>query len=84
MPENSLKNAIIIMMNEMKKIEIYDEYIKLSQFLKIADLISSGGEARFFLSENEVIVNGDLEDRRGRKLYKGDTVEVLGSRYIIC
>ncbi|MBR3227764.1 MAG: S4 domain-containing protein YaaA [Erysipelotrichaceae bacterium] len=68
----------------MKKIEIYDEYIKLSQFLKIADLISSGGEARFFLSENEVIVNGDLEDRRGRKLYKGDTVEVLGSRYIIC
>ena len=71
-------------MNEMKKIEIYDEYIKLSQFLKIADLISSGGEAKFFLSENEVKVNGIIDDRRGRKLYKGDIVEVLGSRYIIC
>ena len=72
------------MMNELIKVEIYDEYIKLSQFLKMVDLISSGGEARSFLYENEVKINDIADDRRGRKLYKGDIIEVLGNRYVIC
>ena len=71
-------------MNDLKKVEIYSEYIDIGQFLKIIDLVSSGGEAKSFLSMNSVLVNGEEDRRRGRKLYKGDKVEVLGKRYVIC
>jgi len=62
----------------MKSIAIQTEYITLGQFLKLADCISTGGHAKFFLQETKVIVNGEPENRRGRKLYHGDTVEVDG------
>lgn len=64
-------------------IEIYTEYITLAQFLKLADLITNGGEAKFFLAQNEVKVNGENDNRRGRKLRDGDMVEVLGKTYQI-
>ena len=64
-------------------IEIYTEYITLAQFLKLADLITNGGEAKFFLTENEVKINGENDNRRGRKLRDGDMVEVLGKTYQI-
>lgn len=67
----------------MERIKITTEYITLGQFLKIADIISSGGAAKFFLAENEVYVNGELENRRGRKLYKDMTVKVMGKDYVI-
>ena len=51
----------------MQKVEIYTEYIKLEQFLKIADIVSTGGEAKMFLLTNEIMVNGEYENRRGRK-----------------
>ena len=41
----------------MKKVEIYTEYIKLEQFLKLADVVSTGGEAKLFLLTNEIFVN---------------------------
>jgi ribosome-associated protein len=63
--------------NEMsEKIEISTEYIPLGQFLKLANIVESGGMVKIFLTEFEVFVNGELENRRGRKLYVGDTVEV--------
>lgn len=68
----------------MNKIKINDEYITLGQFLKIADFISSGGEAKLFLSENEVLVNGEKEDRRGRKLYRDDIITIDSRTYAIC
>ena len=43
--------------------------------------LSSGAMAKMFLAETEVMVNGEKEDRRGRKLYPGDIVEVLGQKY---
>lgn len=64
-------------------IYIESEYITLSQFLKIADIIQSGGEAKIFLASNDVYVNGELDTRRGRKLRDGDTVEVLNCKYLI-
>lgn len=67
----------------MKEIKINTEYITLGQFLKIADIISSGGQAKFFLAENDVFVEGELENRRGRKLYPNMTVKVLGKDYKI-
>lgn len=62
----------------MKEIAISTEYIALGQFLKLADCISTGGEAKFFLQENEVIINNEPDNRRGRKLYAGDQIEVGG------
>ena len=67
----------------MKEIKINTEYITLGQFLKIADIISSGGQAKWFLAENEVLVDGEVDGRRGRKLYPGMTVVVLGKSYKI-
>ncbi|MOA15114.1 hypothetical protein D3C78_1352550 [compost metagenome] len=62
----------------MKEIAIRTEYITLGQFLKLADCIATGGHAKFFLQENKVLINGEEDNRRGRKLYAGDCVEVEG------
>ena len=68
----------------MKKVEIYTEYIKLEQMLKIADIVSTGGEAKLFLLTTDIYVNDEVENRRGRKLYKGDVVKVNNNLYQIC
>ena len=60
----------------IKNIKIDSEFITLGQFLKVADIISSGGEAKSFLVENTILVNGEEDRRRGRKLYKDDIVEM--------
>lgn len=65
-------------MKNLNQIKIKDEFITLGQFLKLADIISSGGQAKWFLQEYEVYVNEELEDRRGRKLYVGDEVDIPG------
>ena len=62
----------------MNSIKISTEYITLGQFLKVADIIQSGGMAKWFLSEHEVFINGDLDVRRGRKLRSGDNIEIPG------
>ena len=71
-------------MAQIQKIKIRDEYVTLGQFLKLADLISSGGEARFFLKENPVEINGEEDRRRGRKLYEKDVIRINGEVYEIC
>ncbi len=60
----------------MNDLKIGTEYITLGQALKMTDTISSGGMAKWFLSENEVYVNGEIEDRRGKKLRHGDVVNI--------
>lgn len=60
----------------MNEVIINTEYVTLGQFLKMVDLIQSGGEAKFFLKENLVSVNGLAETKRGRKLYKNDKIEI--------
>jgi ribosome-associated protein len=62
----------------MKTIEISTEYITLGQFLKLADCIGSGGQAKSFLQETEVLINGEPDNRRGRKLRPGDVLDVAG------
>ncbi|WP_153126893.1 S4 domain-containing protein YaaA [Peribacillus tepidiphilus] len=62
----------------MKKIPIETEYITLGQFLKLADVIQTGGMAKWFLSEHEVFINDELDVRRGRKLKDGDRIEIPG------
>lgn len=60
----------------MQTVQISSEYIKLDQFLKLADCISTGGMAKALIQDGAVKVNGETELRRGRKLYNGDVVEV--------
>lgn len=60
----------------MNEIIIDTEYITLGQFLKMIDVISSGGMAKWYLSENDVYINGEIDDRRGRKLRHGDVIAV--------
>jgi len=52
------------------------EFIKLDQFLKVTDVAGSGGEAKLIIRSGEVTVNGEMELRRGRKLYDQDVVTV--------
>lgn len=54
--------------------------IRLGQLIKLAGLVDSGGEVKGFLSEETVLVNGELEARRGRQLSVGDVVEAAGER----
>ena len=65
------------------EILINTDYITLGQFLKLADIIESGGEAKMFLAENEVKIDGEPDNRRGRKIRGGEVVEVLGQKYEI-
>ncbi|MET0958704.1 MAG: S4 domain-containing protein YaaA [Psychrobacillus psychrotolerans] len=60
----------------MEEIRFDSEYITLGQLLKMTDTISSGGMAKWFLSENEVFVNGEVDQRRGRKLRHNDVVNI--------
>ena len=65
------------------KIRKDEEYITLNVLLKITDLIPTGGMAKFFLAENDVYVNGEKENRRGRKLYRGDIVKANKAEFLI-
>lgn len=62
----------------MKMIEIRDDYITLGQFLKLSDCISTGGQAKAFLQEYVIKVNDEIENRRGKKLYPQDRIEIEG------
>jgi len=68
----------------MKKIKISTEYITLGQFLKFVGIIDSGAYAKEFLQENSVLVNNELENRRGRKLYPNYIIKVYNQEYTIC
>ena len=56
--------------------------MKLDQFLKWQNLVSSGGEAKVFIKSGSVKVNGEIETKRGRKLKKGDKVMFLKNELI--
>ena len=62
----------------MEEIKIRDEFIKLGQALKLADLVSDGVEAKYVISDGLVKVNGDVDTRRGRKVYDGDIISYNG------
>lgn len=64
----------------METIKLKDDYIKLGQALKAAGLVESGVDAKFVIQDELVKVNGQIEVRRGRKLYDGDIVEFDGNQ----
>lgn len=62
----------------MEIIKLRDEFIKLGQALKAANLVEDGVEAKYVIQDGEVRVNGETETRRGRKLYDGDVISYKG------
>lgn len=64
---------------EIIKLRPQDEFIKLGQALKAAGLVESGVEAKDVIQNGLVLVNGEIDTRRGRKLYPGDTASFDGS-----
>lgn len=62
----------------MKEIQIRDEFIKLGQLLKLADLVGDGVEAKYVIQDGLVKVNGEVDTRRGKKIYRGDVVSYKG------
>ncbi|MDD7403132.1 MAG: S4 domain-containing protein YaaA [Butyribacter sp.] len=67
----------------MKAVEISDEFIKLGQLLKLAGLVSSGVEAKIVIQNGEVTVNGEVDTRRGKKIYPQDVVEYKGQQVTV-
>ena len=58
----------------MEIIKLKDDHIKLGQALKLASLVEDGVEAKYVILDGLVKVNGEVDNRRGRKLYDGDVV----------
>ena len=69
--------------NEIEKIAINTEFIKLDQLLKWANFTGSGVEAKMFIQNGEVKVNDAVETRRGKKIYDGDVVEFAGEKVAV-
>ena len=67
----------------MEIIKLRDEFRKLGQALKAAGLVESGVDAKEVIVQGLVVVNGEIETRRGRKLYDGDEVEFDGDKISI-
>ena len=67
----------------MKEIKIQTEIIKLDSFLKWAGISSLGSEAKFYIQNGDVKLNGEVETQRGKKLKNGDIVEFDGESYKI-
>ncbi|MPM77074.1 hypothetical protein SDC9_124074 [bioreactor metagenome] len=65
----------------MVEVEINTEFIKLDSFLKFTGAATLGSEAKFYIQNGDVKVNGNPETQRGKKLYKGDEIEFQGETY---
>ena len=68
----------------MKQIGIHTEFIKLQDVLKLSQAVDSGGEAKVFITEGQVLVNGEVCLQRGKKLRPGDVVTFSGQQYCVC
>ena len=71
------------MVQKSIKLRKDEPFITLGILLKIAGIIDTGGQAKYFLAENKVLVNGEEDNRRGRKLYHNDVIEVSNHRFTI-
>lgn len=68
----------------MKQVSIRTPYITLGQFLKWAGFSGTGADARSLIASGVVFVNGEVEQRRGRKLRPGDLVRVGDQEAVVC
>jgi len=71
------------MVKPMKDVKITTPFITLGQLIKFLNLIGSGGEVKLFIMQNQILFNDEPENRRGKKIYPNDMVEINGSKYRI-
>lgn len=65
----------------MEQIPITTEFIRLDSFLKLTGMVDTGGQAKVMIQEGQVKVNGEVCTMRGKKLYPGDKVSLLGKEF---
>jgi ribosome-associated protein len=65
----------------MRDIEIHREPIDLYKLLKFEGLVSSGGEGKAVIDQGLVVVNGEVETRKRKKINSGDVVEFAGEQF---
>ena len=65
----------------MEELKLRDEFIKLGQAMQAAGIVSSGIDAKMLIQDGQVTVNGEVETRRGKKLYDGDVFEFEGEEF---
>lgn len=70
-------------MDSFEKVKISTPYITLGQLLKFKKIVGQGGEEKFYLANHKVLVNGEEDNRRGRKLYPGDRIELEEGKFEI-
>lgn len=78
-----MKVTIDMNIKQTSVLDIRTPYIQLGQLLKLVGVVGHGGEAKVYLATNTILVNGETESRRGRKLYPGALVEVDGVVYTL-
>lgn len=67
----------------MEEIKIETEFIKLDQFLKLAGVVQTGGQAKIIILEGEILVNNKVCTKRGKKLRKNDEIQIKGHESFI-
>lgn len=64
----------------MRKVEITREPVELYKILKFEGLVTTGGEAKLLIADGQVTVNGEIENRRRKKIVNGDVIEFRGEK----
>jgi len=67
----------------MKEIEITKEPVELYKILKFEGIVASGGEAKAVIDDGQVLVNGEVETRKRKKIVSGDTIEFMDAKFKI-
>ena len=67
----------------MKEIEINKEPVELYKILKFESIVSSGGEAKAVIDDGQVLVNGEIETRKRKKIVAGDIIEFMNEKFKI-
>ena len=65
------------------EIPVQSDFICLDAFLKLANAVESGGQAKVVIQEGRVRVNGEVCPLRGKKLHVGDAVRLAGESYLV-
>lgn len=68
----------------IETIKINSEYIRLDDMLKLAGAVETGGQAKLFIQDGQVLVNSEVCTMRGKKMRNGDTAEFNGVTYEVC
>jgi len=67
----------------VQEVVLTEDTIRLGQLLKLANLVESGSEAKQLLAKGGVLVNGEIDTRRGRQLTRGDVVSALDASVLL-